>query len=135
MLPRRMLFQVQTTCTVACLAACAVVAGRAGPGAGRRLIGGLLANNALYRLRAAQGVLGLADKHQPGRLGAACGKAAVQAGQPEERMAALADTPYALALNPGTRRPSSARCCQPADALAAPAWPPPSLRDMQSAPS
>jgi hypothetical protein len=65
-------------------------------------MGGLLADNALYRLRAAQGVLGLADKHQPGRLGAACGKAAVQAGQPEERMAALADTPYALALNPGT---------------------------------
>jgi hypothetical protein len=32
------------------------------------LIGGLLEENALYRLRAAQGVLGLADRHQPGRL-------------------------------------------------------------------
>ena len=49
------------------------------PGAARRateigpastaLIGGLLADNALYRLRAAQGVLHLADKHRPGRLG------------------------------------------------------------------
>ena len=32
------------------------------------LIGELLADNALYRLRAAQGVIGLADKHDPGRL-------------------------------------------------------------------
>src|SRR5881227_3982343 len=39
------------------------------------------------------------------------------AGQPEDRMAAFADTRHALALNPGTSwRPSSARCCQPADA-------------------
>jgi len=45
------------------------------------LTGGLLADNALYRLRAAQGVLGLADKHQPGRLEAACAKAAA-AGDP-----------------------------------------------------
>ena len=35
----------------------------------------LLAVNALFRLRAAQGVLGLADKHGPARLEAACGKA------------------------------------------------------------
>jgi hypothetical protein len=48
------------------------------------LIGGLLAENALYRLRAAQGVLGLADKHQPGRLEAACAKAAA-AGDPSYR--------------------------------------------------
>ena len=48
------------------------------------LIGGLLADNALYRLRAAQGVLGLADKHQPGRLEAACAKAAA-AGDPSYR--------------------------------------------------
>jgi hypothetical protein len=39
------------------------------------LIAGLLAENALYRLRAAQGVLGLADKHNPARLEAACAKA------------------------------------------------------------
>ena len=48
------------------------------------LIAGLLADNALYRLRAAQGVLGLADKHQPGRLEAACAKATA-AGDPSYR--------------------------------------------------
>jgi transposase len=48
------------------------------------LIGGLLTDNALYRLRAAQGVLHLADKHQPGRLEAACAKAAA-AGDPSYR--------------------------------------------------
>jgi hypothetical protein len=48
------------------------------------LIGGLLEDNALYRLRAAQGVLGLADRHQPGRLEAACAKAAA-AGDPSYR--------------------------------------------------
>ena len=36
------------------------------------MIAELLAENALFRLRAAQGVLGLADKHDPGRLEAAC---------------------------------------------------------------
>ena len=40
-----------------------------------RLIGELLADNALYRLRAAQGVIGLADEHDPSRLEAACAKA------------------------------------------------------------
>jgi hypothetical protein len=34
----------------------------------------LLAENALVRLRAAQGVLGLAERHDPGRLEAACGE-------------------------------------------------------------
>jgi hypothetical protein len=48
------------------------------------LIAGLLEDNALYRLRAAQGVLHLADKHQPGRLEAACAKAAA-AGDPSYR--------------------------------------------------
>jgi transposase len=48
------------------------------------LITGLLEDNALYRLRAAQGVLHLADKHQPGRLEAACAKAAA-AGDPSYR--------------------------------------------------
>jgi hypothetical protein len=48
------------------------------------LIGGLLEDNALYRLRAAQGVLHLADKHQPGRLEAACARAAA-AGDPSYR--------------------------------------------------
>jgi transposase len=48
------------------------------------LIAALLADNALYRLRAAQGVIGLADKHQPGRLEAACA-AAIAAGDPSYR--------------------------------------------------
>jgi transposase len=48
------------------------------------LVGEMLADNALYRLRAAQGVIGLADKHDPGRLEAACAKA-VAAGDPSYR--------------------------------------------------
>ena len=48
------------------------------------LVDGLLEVNALFRLRAAQGVLHLADKHQPGRLEAACAKAAA-AGDPSYR--------------------------------------------------
>lgn len=39
------------------------------------VIAELLQVNALFRLRAAQGVLGLAGKYGPGRLEAACGKA------------------------------------------------------------
>jgi hypothetical protein len=39
------------------------------------VIAELLAVNALFRLHAAQGVLGLADKYGPARLEAACGKA------------------------------------------------------------
>lgn len=48
------------------------------------LVGELLAENALYRLRAAQGVIGLADKHDPGKLEAACAKA-ITAGDPSYR--------------------------------------------------
>ena len=48
------------------------------------VIDGLLAENALFRLRAAQGVLGLADKHDPARLEAACAKATA-AGDPSYR--------------------------------------------------
>ncbi len=48
------------------------------------LIGELLADNALYRLRSAQGVIGLADKHDPARLEAACAKA-LAAGDPSYR--------------------------------------------------
>jgi transposase len=48
------------------------------------VIGELLAENALFRLRAAQGVLGLADKHNPDRLEAACAKATA-AGDPSYR--------------------------------------------------
>jgi hypothetical protein len=49
-----------------------------------QVIADLLAVNALFRLRAAQGVLGLADKHSPARLEAACGKA-IAAGDPSYR--------------------------------------------------
>jgi transposase len=49
-----------------------------------QLTGELLADNALYRLRAAQGVIGLADRHDPGRLEAACAKA-IAAGDPSYR--------------------------------------------------
>ena len=49
-----------------------------------QVISELLAGNALYRLRAAQGVIGLADKHDPSRLEAACAKA-ITAGDPSYR--------------------------------------------------
>jgi hypothetical protein len=49
-----------------------------------RVIAGLLADNALYRLRAAQGVVGLADRHDSSRLEAACAKA-IAAGDPSYR--------------------------------------------------
>jgi hypothetical protein len=49
-----------------------------------QVITGLLAENALYRLRSAQGIIGLADKHHPARLEAACAKA-ITAGDPSYR--------------------------------------------------
>ena len=49
-----------------------------------QVIAGLLAENALYRLRSAQGVVGLADRHDPSRLEAACAKA-ITAGDPSYR--------------------------------------------------
>jgi hypothetical protein len=48
------------------------------------VIADLLAVNALFRLRAAQGVLRLADKYGPDRLEAACGKAII-VGDPTYR--------------------------------------------------
>jgi transposase len=62
---------------------CRTRAGQIGP-ATRGLIDGLLAVNALFRLRAAQGVLGLADKHGAARLEAACAKATA-VGDPSYR--------------------------------------------------
>ena len=50
----------------------------------RQVIDDLLQVNALFRLRAAQGVLGLATKHNPARLEAACGKA-IAVGDPSYR--------------------------------------------------
>jgi hypothetical protein len=49
-----------------------------------QVIAELLADNALYRLRAAQGVIGLADRHDPSRLEAACATA-ITAGDPSYR--------------------------------------------------
>jgi len=48
------------------------------------VIDGLLAEHALFRLRAAQGVLGLADRHDPARLETACA-VATAAGDPSYR--------------------------------------------------
>ena len=66
----------------------------------------LLAENALFRLRAAQGVLGLADKHDPARLEAACAKATA-AGDPSYRtikgiLAAGTETDPRPRARPGT---------------------------------
>lgn len=89
--PEKIAFHMRTP------AWCRKKAAEIGP-ACEALIGGLLEDNALYRLRAAQGVLGLAGKHQPGRLEAACAKAAA-AGDPSYRtvkgilMAGTEDTP------------------------------------------
>jgi hypothetical protein len=62
---------------------CRTRAGEIGP-ACTQLIASLLEVNALLRLRAAQGVLGLADKHTAGRLEAACAKA-IAVGDPSYR--------------------------------------------------
>jgi hypothetical protein len=59
---------------------CRKKAAEIGP-ATTEVIAGLLAENALYRLRAAQGVLGLADKHDNARLETACAKA-IAVGDP-----------------------------------------------------
>jgi len=48
------------------------------------LIGGLLEVNALHRLRSAQGVVGLADRHGVERLNAAC-RRAIEVGDPSYR--------------------------------------------------
>jgi transposase len=75
--PEKVAFRMRTP------AWCRTRAGQVGP-ACTELVAGLLADNALYRLRAAQGVLGLADKHAPGRLEAACAKA-LAVGDPTYR--------------------------------------------------
>jgi transposase len=62
---------------------CRTRAAEIGPAA-TQVIDGLLELNALFRLRAAQGVLGLADKHGTGRLEAACRKS-IDVGDPSYR--------------------------------------------------
>jgi transposase len=62
---------------------CRQQAGRVGP-ACEQVIGELLSGNALYRLRSAQGVVGLAERHDTARLEAACARA-VTVGDPSYR--------------------------------------------------
>ena len=62
---------------------CRQVAEQVGP-ACSAVIATLLEVNALFRLRAAQGVLGLRDKHTPTRLEAACARA-IAVGDPSYR--------------------------------------------------
>ena len=75
--PEKIAFHMRTP------AWCRRQAAQVGP-ACQQVIADLLADNALYRLRAAQGVVGLADRHDPSRLEAACAKA-VAAGDPSYR--------------------------------------------------
>jgi transposase len=75
--PEKIAFHMRTP------AWCRTQAAAIGPACGQ-VIGELLAGNALYRLRAAQGVIGLADRHDPGRLEAACATA-IAAGDPSYR--------------------------------------------------
>ena len=62
---------------------CQAQAGMVGP-ACAALVGELLAVNALFRLRQAQGVLRLGQRHGDGRLEAACARA-LEAGDPSYR--------------------------------------------------
>jgi hypothetical protein len=75
--PEKIAFHLRTP------AWCRSQAAEIGP-ACEAVIGELLAQGALFRLRAAQGVLALGDKHDPGRLEAACAKATA-AGDPSYR--------------------------------------------------
>jgi hypothetical protein len=75
--PEKIAFHMRTP------AWCRRQAAAVGP-ACEQVIADLLAENALYRLRSAQGVVGLADRHDPSRLEAACAKA-ITAGDPSYR--------------------------------------------------
>ena len=75
--PERIAFHMRTPTW------CRQVAEQVGP-ACCEVIEALLEVNALFRLRAAQGVLGLRDKHTPTRLEAACAKA-IAVGDPSYR--------------------------------------------------
>jgi len=75
--PERIAFHMRTPTW------CRQVAEQVGP-ACRQVIATLLEVNALFRLRAAQGVLGLGAKHSPTRLEAACAKA-IAVGDPSYR--------------------------------------------------
>ena len=75
--PEKIAFHMRTP------AWCRRQAAAVGP-ACEQVIAELLADNALYRLRAAQGVVGMADRHDRSRLEAACAKA-ITAGDPSYR--------------------------------------------------
>jgi len=75
--PERIAFHMRTPTW------CRQVAEQVGPSCAE-VIATLLEVNALFRLRAAQGVLGLRDKHTPARLEAACAKA-ITVGDPSYR--------------------------------------------------
>ncbi len=75
--PERIAFHMRTPTW------CRQAAEQVGP-ACRQVIATLLKVNALFRLRAAQGVLGLGAKHSPTRLEAACAKA-IAVGDPSYR--------------------------------------------------
>jgi len=75
--PERIAFHMRTPTW------CRQVAEQVGP-ACCEVIATLLEVNALFRLRAAQGVLGLRDRHTPTRLEAACAKA-IAVGDPSYR--------------------------------------------------
>ena len=73
-----------------------------------QVIDELMAEGALYRLRAAQGVIGLAEKHDGARLEAACARA-IEAGDPSYKtirgiLAAGTETQPATVPAAGSRR-------------------------------
>jgi hypothetical protein len=70
------------------------------------VVAGLLIGNALFMLRSAQGVLGLADKYDAGRLEAACVKA-IAAGDPSYRTS-TASSPGAPKPTQSHRQPATA---------------------------
>jgi hypothetical protein len=75
--PEKIAFQMRTPVW------CRRRAGELGPNVAT-VVGDLLAVDTLNHLRSAQGVLGLADKHGPARLDAACAKA-IAVGDPSYR--------------------------------------------------
>src|SRR6476661_5955664 len=64
----------------------------------------LLAENALFRLRPAQDVLGLADEHEPVRLEAACATATAAGDPPYRTIKGISSQAPKPALRPLDRR-------------------------------
>jgi hypothetical protein len=89
---------------------CRDTAAGIGPGTAT-LIGELLAVNALHRLRAAQGVLGLAGPHGPKRLEAACAKRSRSATRATARSRASCSLAPRPTRPPEPRRSTHRRTC------------------------